>query len=132
MIYDQSPQGNHLSAAPARHGFTDLEVNATKDPLSLGGHRVYSAYFEKVPRGSPKEVGVGYRRNNATGTAKGDEPETIYMVTSGTHYDGGCCFVHPVSSYFAGAFVEDLSRTLRITATRKTTSETTGRRRWKP
>ena len=22
----------------------------------------------------------------------GDEPETIYMVTSGTHYNNECCF----------------------------------------
>jgi hypothetical protein len=26
VIYDQSPQGNHLRAAPARRGSIDLEV----------------------------------------------------------------------------------------------------------
>ena len=66
----------------------DLEVNATKDPLTLGGKKVYSAYFEKTtaypnstcpspPCEHPKEVGVGYRINNSTGVPKGDEPETL-------------------------------------------------------
>ena len=38
---------------------------------------------------------MGYRTDvtrPATGVATGDEPETIYMVTSGRHYNGGCCF----------------------------------------
>ena len=26
---------------------------------------------------------------------KGDEPETLYMVASGQHYNGGCCFDCP-------------------------------------
>ena len=39
-----------------------------------------------------KAVGVGYRNDNTTGVAKGDEPETLYMVTSGQHYNEGCCF----------------------------------------
>ena len=37
IIYDQSPQGNHLQAAPGRRGHTDIEVNATHDPLTPGG-----------------------------------------------------------------------------------------------
>ena len=44
VIYDQSPQGNHLRAAPARRGSTDLEVNASVDPLTLNGKKVYSAF----------------------------------------------------------------------------------------
>jgi hypothetical protein len=36
-IYDQSGRGNHLRAAPARRGSIDLEVNASVDPLTLGG-----------------------------------------------------------------------------------------------
>ncbi len=32
------------------------------------------------------------RNDNTTGVAKGDEPETLYMVTSGQHYNAGCCF----------------------------------------
>jgi len=29
---------------------------------------------------------------NTSKVARGNEPETIYMVTSGTHMNGGCCF----------------------------------------
>ena len=84
-IFDQSPQGNHLEVAPAggnvHHG--DKPVNASKHQLSVGGHSVYGAYFEG---------GMGYRNDNTSGVAKGAEPETIYMVTGGKHYNGGCCF----------------------------------------
>ena len=61
----------------------DIPTNATRDPLTLNGHNVYSAYFEG---------GMGYRNDNTTGVATGDEPQTIYMVTSGLHYNGACCF----------------------------------------
>lgn len=91
---------------PGRRGHTDLEVNATRDPLTLGGAKVYSAYFERVsayPGGPhPKEVGVGYRITNTTGVAKGDEPETLYMVTSGTHFNDACCFDYGNAETFIG------------------------------
>jgi len=35
---------------------------------------------------------MGYRIDNTTGIAKGDEPESIYMVTSGKTYNDRCCF----------------------------------------
>ena len=34
----------------------------------------------------------GYRRDTTSGIAVGDEPETIYMVTAGKHFNSGCCF----------------------------------------
>jgi hypothetical protein len=36
--------------------------------------------------------GMGFRNNDATGLAIGDEPEGIYYVVDATHYDSGCCF----------------------------------------
>jgi hypothetical protein len=46
---------------------------------------VYSLYVEP---------GIGYRTKpgRANGVAVGDEPETMYMVTSGKHYNDRCCF----------------------------------------
>eukprot|EP00966_Prymnesium_polylepis_P099125 2295763-Prymnesium_polylepis.1 len=84
-IYDQSPRSNHLDIAPpgGAHPLKDAPCNATKDPLSVGGSRVYSAYFEG---------GMGYRRDNTSGIAVGDAAETMYMVTSGSHYNDRCCF----------------------------------------
>ncbi len=94
-IYDQSGKGNHLYQAPpgtfrgpAVGGFDTLSI-ADMAPITLGGHRVYGTYI--MP-------GMGYRNNNATGLAKGDEPEGIYYVIDGKHYDSGCCFDYGNSS----------------------------------
>jgi hypothetical protein len=79
-IYDQTAHANHLDIAPpgGAHPARDSPVNATKERLMVGGHPVYAAYFEG---------GMGYRIDNTSGVAKDDEAETIYMVTSGTHYN---------------------------------------------
>jgi len=83
-IYDQSDKHNHLAMAPQRDGSgIDKPANASKDKLMVGGHFVYSVYFEG---------GMGYRNDTTTGIAKGDEAETMYMVTSGIHYNDRCCF----------------------------------------
>jgi hypothetical protein len=84
-IFDQSAQGNHIATAPpggaARK--SDLGVNATKEMLTVGGKPVYAAVFEG---------GMGYRRETTTGIATGDDPESMYMVTAGKRFNGGCCF----------------------------------------
>lgn len=83
-IYDQSLRANHLDIAPAggnvHHG--DLPVNATRFPVTLGGKKVYAAYFEG---------GNGYRIDKTSGVAQGNEEETLYMVTDGTHVNNGAC-----------------------------------------
>ena len=61
----------------------DSLVNATRAPITISGLKVYSAFFEP---------GMGYRIDNTTGIAKGNEEETLYMVTSGKHFNDGCCF----------------------------------------
>jgi hypothetical protein len=89
LFSDNAPP--HLELSPdldiagpgGDHEKEDVPVNATKDPLMVGGHKVYSAYFEG---------GMGYRIDNSSNIAVGDEPETIYMVTSGTHFNDRCCF----------------------------------------
>ena len=57
-------------------------MNASREKLRVGGHPVYAAYFEGD---------MGYRIDMTEGVAKGDEPESLYMVTSGTHYNTECC-----------------------------------------
>jgi hypothetical protein len=85
IIYDQSGLGNHLTAAPAGAAKTtpDNEANAKAIPIVVGGHPVYGVKITP---------GIGYRNNQAIGTAIGDQPETIYMVSSGEFYNSGCCF----------------------------------------
>ena len=51
--------------------------------MTLNGAKVYAAFFEG---------GMGYRNDNTSGVAVGDEPESMYMVTGGKHFNGGCCF----------------------------------------
>jgi hypothetical protein len=88
-IYDQSGKGNHLYQAapgtfkgPAKGGF-DTQPIADMAPVTIGGRKAYGVYI--MP-------GMGLRNNSATGIAINDEPEGIYYVTDGTHYDSGCCF----------------------------------------
>ena len=88
-LYDQSGNGNHLNQAPpglfrgpAKGGFNTLPI-ADMAPVTIMGHKAYGVYI--MP-------GMGLRNNNATGLAINDEPQSIYMVCDGTHFDSGCCF----------------------------------------
>uniref|UniRef100_UPI0004832346 arabinofuranosidase catalytic domain-containing protein n=1 Tax=Hamadaea tsunoensis TaxID=53368 RepID=UPI0004832346 len=89
IIYDQSGRGNHLTQAPpggfsgpAAGGYDNL-ANATAAPTTLNGQKAYGVYVA---------AGTGYRNNNTNGIAKGDQPEGMYAIFDGTHYNGGCCF----------------------------------------
>ena len=89
VIYDQSGKGNHLYQAPpgtfkgpAKGAFNTLPI-ADMAPITISGHKAYGVYI--IP-------GMGFRNNNATGIAINDEPEGIYSVMDGKHYDSGCCF----------------------------------------
>jgi hypothetical protein len=88
-IYDQSGHGNNLTQAPrgnfsgeAMGGADNLPV-ATMAPVTVGGHKVYGVYIEP---------GMGLRDNNTNDIATGDQPEGIYWVIDGQHYNNGCCF----------------------------------------
>ncbi|OKL55406.1 putative alpha-L-arabinofuranosidase B [Talaromyces atroroseus] len=88
-IYDQSGNGNHLTQAPPG-GFDGPDVDgydnlasAIGAPVTLNGQKAYGVFI------SP---GTGYRNDAAVGTATGDEPEGMYAVLDGTHYNGACCY----------------------------------------
>jgi len=84
-IYDQSPSKNHLDPGPGGGAAPkpDKPVTANRHKITIGGKPAYGAYFEG---------GMGYRIDRTKGVATGNNPETLYMVTSGTHVNGGCCF----------------------------------------
>ncbi|QFY05888.1 alpha-N-arabinofuranosidase [Nonomuraea phyllanthi] len=89
IIYDQSGRNNRLTQAPpggfsgpAPGGYDNLAV-ATAAPITVGGHKAYGVYVAP---------GTGYRNNNTNGVATGDQPEGMYAIFDGTHYNGGCCF----------------------------------------
>ena len=85
VIYDQSGKGNHLTQAPAggAAGGPDDLANATAAPTTLNGHKAYGVFVAP---------GTGYRNNHTSGIATGDQPEGMYAVLDGAHFDGGCCF----------------------------------------
>jgi hypothetical protein len=85
IIYDQSGKNNHLKQAPAgqRKATPDTLADATGLKLTASGHTVYGVHLPP---------GYGYRIDQTTGVATGDQPETEYMVTSGTYFNGNCCW----------------------------------------
>jgi len=87
ILYDQSYQGNDLTITPAGGGANsaaDKGADAAALPITVGGNN--KAY------GLDVAPGVGYRQNDARGTAVNGQPEGMYMVASGTNYNSGCCF----------------------------------------
>ncbi|MFJ2200094.1 alpha-L-arabinofuranosidase B [Streptomyces violaceusniger] len=84
VIYDQSPRHNHMPIEPAgTAGPANSGVPADALPVTAGGHQVYGASFSGR---------MGYRHTAASGVAVNGQPEGMYMVTSGTHVNGLCCF----------------------------------------
>ena len=89
-LYDQSPRHNNLALAPAGGaasgsgpGGQDLPAIASALPVTAGGQKVYGIYIS---------AGMGYRNNATSGIAVNGQPEGVYMVSSGVHLNGGCCF----------------------------------------
>ncbi len=85
-IYDQSGHGNDLwyqgSGSPV--GGHDNPSSATSESLTVSGNKVYSLYIN--PANSY------WRNGSSSGIPTGSAPEGLYMVTSGTHVNSGCCF----------------------------------------
>jgi non-reducing end alpha-L-arabinofuranosidase len=82
-VFDQSPQGNHLYQRIS-DGVVHKRVNASKHKISVaGGVEVYGMWFD---------AGHGYHVDNTSGVPKGNDPESLYAVMSGTHFNGACCF----------------------------------------
>lgn len=83
-VFDQSPQGNHLGQRIS-DGVVHKMVNASKHKIAVAGGAVpaFGMWFD---------AGHGYHVDFTRGVAKGNEPESIFSVMSGTHYNGHCCF----------------------------------------
>src|ERR1700759_3663191 len=88
-IFDQSGHGNNLTQAPhggfsgpALGGYDTLPI-ATMAPVTVGGHQAYGAFIEP---------GMGLRDDDTNGIATGDQPEGMYWIVDGQHYNDGCCF----------------------------------------
>jgi non-reducing end alpha-L-arabinofuranosidase len=84
-IYDQSGNGNNLTAAPAGGAAetSDGLATATAAPVTVDGHEAYGVYIA---------AGDGYRDDSTKNIATGNNPESEYDVVDGTHSNNGCCF----------------------------------------
>lgn len=94
-VYDQSGHGNNVEAeipgvvlgngANAHEGKSgQTAANAAQESLTVGGNKVYSLYT--------KTSQAYWRDGSATGMPLGASPQGIYVVTSGKHFNGGCCY----------------------------------------
>ncbi|MDQ1307264.1 MAG: non-reducing end alpha-L-arabinofuranosidase [Actinomycetota bacterium] len=89
VIHDQSGRGNHLTQAPPgtwkgpEAGGWDSLADAKAAPVTVGGQKAYGVFIAP---------GTGYRNNKTNGVATGDQPEGIYAVVDGVHYNNWCCF----------------------------------------
>ena len=88
-LYDQSPMHNDLTQAPrggfsgpAMGGFNNLPI-ADMAQITIGGHKAYGVFIEP---------GMGLRDNDPNGIAVDDQPEGMYWIIDGQHYNNGCCF----------------------------------------
>jgi hypothetical protein len=87
-VYDQSGRGNFLEAQTpdstvgGRQGQT--AANAAAEDLNVSGNKVYSLYTR------PSQA--YWRNGSESGLPLGAAPQGVYMVTSGTHFNGGCCY----------------------------------------
>ena len=83
-LFDQSGHHNNLTVAgPGGDGGQDAGVPAGQLPVTVDGHRVYGMSFDGA---------MGYRDRHTHDMATGAEPQTEYMITSGTHTNSLCCF----------------------------------------
>ncbi len=84
VVYDQTGTGNDLEyqGSGSSVGGHDQPASATGESIHVGGNKVYSLYINP---------GNAYW-TQGSGVPTGSQPEGMYMVTSGTHYNSGCCF----------------------------------------
>lgn len=87
VVFDQSGRGNDLwyqGSTVVPGSPQSKPAIATSESLTVGGAKAYSLYINP---------GNSYWRDgHLTGVPTGAAPEGMYMVTSGTHVNNGCCF----------------------------------------
>ena len=87
VVYDQSGRGNDMwyqgsSVVPGSN--QSSPAGAASESLTAGGNKAYALHINP---------GNSYWRDgHLTGVPTGTAPEGMYMVTSGTHVNSGCCF----------------------------------------
>ena len=94
IIYDQAPFGNHLTPAPPGSAKPTPARPAPADRLriNINGRSVYGIHFRPGEGYRANCYACAYPTSGMAGTAVGDEPQTMYMVSSQHDLINGCCF----------------------------------------
>ncbi len=87
-VYDQSGNGNFVEAETPDSSVVghsgETAASATAELLTVGGNKVYSLYT--------KTSQAYWRDGSKSGMPTGAAPQGIYIVTSGKHFNSGCCY----------------------------------------
>jgi hypothetical protein len=87
-VYDQSGKGNFIEAQTPDStvgGFKgQTAAKADADPFTINGHKAYSLFTR------PSQA--YWRDGSKSGMPLGAAPQGVYMVTSGKHFNNGCCY----------------------------------------
>jgi hypothetical protein len=94
LIYDQGPFGNHLAIAPpgSNKNTWGEPAPAGRLKITVNGRQVYGILFRPGEGYRAFCYACQYPESGNPGTALGDEPQTMYMVTSQENLINGCCF----------------------------------------
>jgi hypothetical protein len=92
IVYDQSGNENHLEPSPpgSAKRTPSKPVDATGLPTPINGHQAYGMLFR--PESGYRAGCNDCNTPVGNGIAVGDEPQSIYMVTSQHDAINGCCF----------------------------------------
>ncbi len=94
IIYDQSPAGNHLTEAPPGGAKPTPGRPASADRLkvAIDGHSAFGILFRPGEGYRAGCDACSYPAGGPSGLPVGDEPQTIYVVSSQRDLVNGCCF----------------------------------------
>jgi non-reducing end alpha-L-arabinofuranosidase len=94
IIYDQSGRGHHLTPAPpgSAKQTPGNPANAGTLPVKINGRSVYGILFRPGQGYRAACNGCPFPPEYPAGLAVGDEPETMYMLSSQHDLINGCCF----------------------------------------
>jgi non-reducing end alpha-L-arabinofuranosidase len=94
IIYDQSGRGNHLTPAPpgSAKATPGNPAKANTLPTQINGRSTYGILFRPGQGYRAACIGCLYPEVYPSGVPVGDEPETMYMLSSQHDLIDGCCF----------------------------------------
>jgi hypothetical protein len=94
IIYDQARFGNHLTPSPpgSNNAMRGKPAPANRQRVTINGRPAYGILFRPGEGYRAHCYDCPYPESLEAGTAVGDEPQTVYMISSQDELINGCCF----------------------------------------